>query len=221
MYNHYDLMVDRLTDNYNKKMDHGILKLIKLMAEQSNNNELSYELMRKSRDVDLAIGPALDVIGSNVGLSRGSMNDEQYKRMIKIKIIANLSIGDIPTLNKVYKAYLGEHFKGIKEGWNYLFHEVASLVLRISGDYKGKVDKETLKAVVAGGVSLYFEVVAKAEKIKIDVSTYTMRVNYLICNAFETSEIGGLLARSKTKINVSGYDFYVNYPECNNFVAGD
>lgn len=181
MYNHKELMRERLPDNYNKSKDSGISKLIELMAEQSNNNEASYELMRKSRDIDNAVGPHLDFIGSNLKLKRGAWNDEQYRQMLKIQIAANASNGDIPTLNKIYKAYLGDSFRGIQEGWSHALKEVAAIVIRLN---ERPIEVPPELNVKAGGVKVYYEVAPQPDQLTFISNEYAFEVPLLVCGDF-------------------------------------
>ena len=48
--------------------------------------------------------------------------------MIKIQSMMNLSEGDIPTMNLIMEAYLGEHFLGFEEGW-VAYQRPATLIL--------------------------------------------------------------------------------------------
>lgn len=219
MYNHVELMVDRLTDNYNKGSDSGIMKLIKIMAEHNNDNETSYQIMRQSQDVDDAVGSGLDVIGRNVGISRGAMQDDQFRRMIKIKIIANMSNGDIPTLNKIFRAYLGDQFKGVQEGWKSVVDEPAALVLKVGHDVDLKYTEE-LGNVVAGGVALYTSTEIKGEVISLVGYSYDFDVPLPICNTFRTAAIPGRAIKLDIVMADKSYVFDVPYPVCNTFRAG-
>ena len=181
MYNHFELMLDRLPDNYNKKPDSGITKLVKLMSEQSNNNEASYALMKSSRDIDNARGAHLDFIGSNLKLKRGSWDDEQYRKMLKIQVAANLSNGDIPTLNKIYKAYLGDSFKGIQEGWKHAVQEVAAIVIRLD---ERAMDIPPDLDVKAGGVKVYYEVAPQTDQLTFIANEYAFEVPIMVCGDF-------------------------------------
>ena len=200
MYNHYELMRDRLPDNYNKNPGSGIDKLLKLMSEQSNNNELSYELMRSSRDIDKAAGPHLDFIGSNLKLNRGSWDDEKYRQMLKIQIAANLSNGDIPTLNKIYKAYLGDSFIGIKEGWKHALKEMAAIVIRLN---ERPIEVPPELDVRAGGVKIYYEIAPQPDQITLVANEYAFEVPLLVCGDFYAGSDEPVIA---APINLDGLE---------------
>lgn len=206
MYNHFELMRDRLPDNYNKNSDSGITKLIKLASEQSNNNEESYELMRASRDIDNAVGPYLDFIGSNLKLKRGSWNDEQYRQMLKIQIAANLSNGDIPTLNKIYKAYLGDSFRGIQEGWSHALEEVAAIVIRLN---ERPIEVPPELNVRAGGVKIYYEIAPQPDQLTFVSNEYAFEVPLLVCGDFYAGSDDPVYPKSADlngNLQLNGYD---------------
>lgn len=111
-------MIARLPDAYNKDRQSNIHKLIQLAADQLQSGEETLQLIHDWRDVDQAQGKALDRLGKDVGQPREGLNDEQYRQKVKIKIRANLSGGEIETLNSICLVLLGDRFKGIQEGWN-------------------------------------------------------------------------------------------------------
>lgn len=112
-----DKMLNRLPGIYKKDAQSNIYKLIKLVADQIAAGEATLELIRSWRDVNDAEGRALDKIGKDIGQARGGLDDEQYRKRIKIKIRANLSGGEIETLNSISLVLLEDRFQGIQEGW--------------------------------------------------------------------------------------------------------
>lgn len=58
----------------------------------------SLDTMRLWNDIDTVEGKVLDRFGANVGVAREGTNDAIYRIMIRIKIIAQLSGGDINTV---------------------------------------------------------------------------------------------------------------------------
>ena len=110
------------------------------------------------RNIDNAFGKTLDFIGSNVQQLRGvNQDDEQYRLLIKIKIIANLSKGDIETINSVATALIGDSFKGIKEAWNLSEYdnEPAALVLLMENQAV-LLEASTIDQAIAGGVGIRY-----------------------------------------------------------------
>ena len=58
----------------------------------------SAEKVRLWDNLDFAQGAALDRYGANFGISRDSLNDDYYRLLIKVKMIAQVSGGDIDTI---------------------------------------------------------------------------------------------------------------------------
>ncbi|WP_411503488.1 hypothetical protein [Brevibacillus centrosporus] len=125
----------RLTSNYQKSTSGNIGKLFSIVSLQVEEVRRTLEKIEQYRDIDLAVGASLDRIGRNVGQPRGSSTDIDYRKLIKTKIKANLSAGDIETINEVMEVLMGEAFLGARETW-YLSsydYEPAAIALRFSG----------------------------------------------------------------------------------------
>lgn len=111
-------MLKRLPDVYNKDLDSNIGKLFQIVAGEYEEIKKVFESIQNYRDIDQAKGIPLDRIGRNVLESRGDKKDQDYRNFIKTKIRANLSAGDIETLNDVYPVLLGDNFIEVSEAWN-------------------------------------------------------------------------------------------------------
>lgn len=86
--------VKKLPDAYYKGKDGNNYKLLHL-------NELSAQVLDKdmsdvlnSLDIEQATGATLDLYGQMLGQERGSLNDYQYRLVIKNKIAENMCQGD-------------------------------------------------------------------------------------------------------------------------------
>ena len=113
------------------------------------------ESVRDSRNIDKASGKSLDLLGANVGQFRNGEDDEFYRLLIKTRIIANLSIGDAPTINKVLSILTKDIFINITEAWTYerYLNEPAAIVLRLSPKFD-KFPYEIVHRIKAAGVRL-------------------------------------------------------------------
>lgn len=118
------------------------------------------EGVKDSRDVDKAYGKTLDLLGANVGEFRtDNMSDDLYRLYIKVRIISNLSLGDIPTINYVMSTLLGDDYVSIKEGFldgDYLYDEPAALRLSIT-DTADIVPYEILERIKAAGIRILID----------------------------------------------------------------
>nr|DAL26886.1 MAG TPA_asm: Protein of unknown function (DUF2612) [Caudoviricetes sp.] len=89
----------------------------------------------ESRDISKAKGQALDLLGANVGEYRQGQDDDKYRLLVLTRILANLSMGDIPTINNVLDKLIKDDFEGLVEGYSIL-NEPASFLI----DYNGFVN---------------------------------------------------------------------------------
>ncbi|WP_158644225.1 DUF2612 domain-containing protein [Clostridium botulinum] len=86
----------------------------------------------KQRNLNKAQGFALDIIGDIVALPRNMLDDEEYRKMIKLQIIINNSTGTIENINNICKTFLGEDiYIGMKEGWNDVVTDNEPALIRI------------------------------------------------------------------------------------------
>ena len=213
MYDHQAIMADRMTDNYDKSADSNISKMLQIIAESANGNEKSYELMKYLNDVDNATGEALDAKGANVGLLRGALLDEEYRRLIKVKTIANISNGDIPTMNKVLSAFMGKQFLGMEDGYKHT-GEYATLFVKVANDTK-YIPRDLIEDIKASGVLVHYMAAAEKSKINIKFRGYNFDVPYKITNTFYTDAIKGARTAIEMALKEKAYNFDVKYPIAN------
>lgn len=124
------------------------------------------ESVRDSRNIDKAYGKSLDLLGANVGQFRNGEDDDFYRLLIKTRIIANLSIGDAPTINKVLSILTKDIFINITEAWPYerYFNEPAAIVIKLSPKFD-KFPYEIVHRIKAAGVRIYFDFVVAGNLI--------------------------------------------------------
>lgn len=104
-----------------------------------------------SRDISKASGKSLDYLGANVGESRNGQDDDRYRLLIKTRIIANLSMGDIPTINHILSTLIDDKYFGLVEGFKELKEPASFLV-----DYDGFTNQDLdflINRVKAAGVA--------------------------------------------------------------------
>lgn len=120
--------------------------------------EKGFASINDSRNIDKAQGETLDKLGANVGQFRFGEDDDLYRLLIRTRIIANLSIGDIPTINKVMSILVKDIFLGIKETWFYEKHrnEPAAIVLQLS-EIWSNIPLEIINRIKAAGVRVILE----------------------------------------------------------------
>lgn len=120
--------------------------------------EAGFQGIKNSRNIDQATGETLDKLGENVGQFRLGEEDDLYRLLIKTRIIANMSIGDIPTINYVMSVLLKEVFLGLEETWPYedYLHEPAAIKLKL-GPLAGSIPYEIIDRIKAAGVRVLIE----------------------------------------------------------------
>ena len=213
MFDHIKIMKDRLTDNYDKNENSNVTKMLRLIGEGANENERSYELMKYLNDIDTATGEMLDVKGNNVGLARGIYADDEYRRLIKVKTIANLSNGDIPTMNKVLSAFMGKSFVGIQDGYQHT-GEYATLFVKVSNT-ANYIPKDLVEDIKAAGVVVHYMAGAEKSYINIKFKSYSFDVPYKITNMFRTDAVNGAKIGMELALRAKGYYFNVVHPITN------
>lgn len=158
-----ETMLKKLTDNYNKNLLGNIGKLFRIVADELEEVKVTLDTMETFRDIDQASGVTLDRIGRNVLQARSQLPDPQFREMIKTKIRANLSPGDIDTVADIAEVFVGENLAGVQEMWMVTDHpeagEPAALLVRINKyDDLNRIPFAAIKRVAAGGVHVYFQV---------------------------------------------------------------
>lgn len=108
MRNYLYEMLNALTSAYSRKdynnrhkqspLETNIGKLFAILAWGLDSIQEQAELVRLWDDIDNARGSVLDRYGANFGVKRVSPDDRYYRLAIKIKVMAQLSGGDIDTV---------------------------------------------------------------------------------------------------------------------------
>lgn len=151
------------------------LKAFKRLPERfrkTNNEKLYYVLyggfddlvtafdeVVESRNIDKAYGKTLDYLGENVGQFRQDEDDELYRNLIKVRIIANLSIGDIPVINEVLSILIKDVYLGLQEAWyrDEWDNEPAAISINLT-KYTTHIPYEIIDRIKAAGVRVFYEV---------------------------------------------------------------
>ena len=168
----WNKVFNRLPDNYSREGQVNNEKLHKVIYGEIEEVKKVFEDIKSSQDIDSAVGKTLDNIGKNVLEYRNTDDDEWYRQLIKTKIIANLSQGDIETINEVARVLIGDSFQGIKETWNLerYNNEPAGLVLTMKNQAK-ILQTNAIDRAVAGGVGIKYVLELIQEGSEIYVGT--------------------------------------------------
>lgn len=116
MRNYLSEMLYALTSAYTRKdynnrhldlpLETNIGKLFAILAWGLDSVEEQAELIKLWEDIDYAEGAVLDRYGANFGVARISPDDRFYRMAIKVKLMAQLSGGDINTVIEAASALL-------------------------------------------------------------------------------------------------------------------
>ncbi|CDZ74878.1 hypothetical protein ING2D1G_0719 [Peptoniphilus sp. ING2-D1G] len=168
--------------------------------------EKGFASINDSRNIDKAQGETLDKLGANVGQFRFGEDDDLYRQLIKVRIIANLSIGSIPVINKVLSILVKDVYLGLEEAylideWD---NEPAAFRL-ILNKYAGKLPYEIIDRIKAAGVRVLFELRYRESVIlKEKTNTYTNRLypvsTYHQCGSIYNHQYVGKKINSNIKL---------------------
>jgi len=129
-------LISRLPDTYKKDPEGNISKLVNIFEHELKEVRFEIEGIQRLLDVDQAKGWRLDIIGRNFDVRRRGLNDADYRYLIQLQILSNMSPGDISTLNRVGQFFLGDSYIKLQETWG---EEPASF--EVHYDYMQLFDK--------------------------------------------------------------------------------
>ncbi len=210
-------LLERMPRHFTRAKDSNNYKLLSIIAENGVENLAIQQTILKYWDVDQAEGFGLDRLGKDEGISRGGWDDEEYRKMIKIQCILNLSEGDIGTMNQIMDAYMGNDFIGFEEGWKEF--EPATLLLNIRATAK-TIPDTLVKRIKTAGVGIYILLNELNEFILLHAGTYAWQINYKICSRFKTAPTHGALGKEIINVIDGIYGFKNNSRICGRFRAG-
>lgn len=156
----FERIIRHMISSYNTLPGSRIRDLLEVFAEQLDEAHKTNDRVQEWRDIDLAEGATLDRFGVNVQEPRSGRTDGEYRDILKIRVRANLSGGDIETLISVALAYFDTDLISVQEAWNLdrFGNESAAVVITFNdADLIDRVPFEALRRVKAGGVRLYVE----------------------------------------------------------------
>lgn len=145
----YEEAFNRLPERFRKPNNEKLYYV--LYGYGFDEMEKALEGIEDSRDLKKATGKSLDYLGANVGQLRQGEDDERYRLLIQTKIIANLSMGDIPTINHVLTTLIDDKYIGLVEGFKEM-REPASFLIDFDGFTNQDLDF-LISRVKAAGVA--------------------------------------------------------------------
>lgn len=188
---------ERLPERFRKENN---LKLYYVLYGGFDEVFAALDEIRMSRDLDKAYGETLDKIGANVGQFRLDEDDDLYRQLIKVRIIANLSLGNIPTINKVLSVLTKDVYLGLREAWDKTEYqnEPAKIVVNLSRSIEN-YPIELIERIKSAGVRVLTEVL-KYYDSDLYVGGLRRRHMHMTYKPYEPTEIN-----SKLDAYVAGY----------------
>lgn len=188
---------ERLPERFRKENN---LKLYYVLYGGFDEVFAAFDEIRASRDLDKAYGETLDKIGANVGQFRLDEDDDLYRQLIKVRIIANLSLGNIPTINKVLSVLTKDVYLGLREAWDKKEYqnEPAKIVVNLSRSIEN-YPIELIERIKSAGVRVLTEVL-KYYDSDLYVGGLRRRHMHMTYKPYEPTEIN-----SKLDAYVAGY----------------
>lgn len=188
---------ERLPERFRKENN---LKLYYVLYGGFDEVFAAFDEIRASRDLDKAYGETLDKIGANVGQFRLDEDDDLYRQLIKVRIIANLSLGNIPTINKVLSVLTKDVYLGLREAWDKTEYqnEPAKIVVNLSRSIEN-YPIELIERIKSAGVRVLTEVL-KYYDSDLYVGGLRRRHMHMTYKPYEPTEIN-----SKLDAYVAGY----------------
>ena len=100
-------LVKNLPDAYAKGSESNNRKILDIEKSAADSLRQSITAIYDSLDLDKATGKTLDMYGEIVGQERGRATDEQYRVLIKSRIVRNLANGDYNSIVHAIAITLG------------------------------------------------------------------------------------------------------------------
>jgi len=102
-----DDLARNLPDAYRKDADSNISKLLQIEKAEMDRLRADIQAIYESLDLDKAFGKTLDLYGDMVGQERGKATDNQYRILIKARIMRNLANGDYNSIIRLLAMLFG------------------------------------------------------------------------------------------------------------------
>lgn len=100
-------LAKNLPDAYKKTPDSNNSKILRIEKGAMDDLRAAIHGISDSLDLDKAFGKTLDLYGGMVGQERGKATDEQYRILIKSRIVRNLSNGDYNSIVRLLALVFG------------------------------------------------------------------------------------------------------------------
>lgn len=141
-----DPTIKDLPSSFDRSTGSNNWKLMQLAEQPINAGEKRLDMLLKMRSLDTAEGGFLDRIGNLIGVYRGQMDDDFYRRMIYARLARRHTDGTINQIYDVVSAILSAdpHEFRVRPLWNVTGEPMAIEVLNVPAIYIDSQEKEAL-----------------------------------------------------------------------------
>ncbi|WAE45770.1 hypothetical protein OUY26_04000 [Levilactobacillus brevis] len=141
-----DPTIKDLPSSFDRSTGSNNWKLMQLAEQPINAGEKRLDMLLKMRSLDTAEGGFLDRIGNLIGVYRGQMDDDFYRRMIYARLARRHTDGTINQIYDVVSVILSAdpHEFRVRPLWNVTGEPMAIEVLNVPAIYIDSQEKEAL-----------------------------------------------------------------------------
>lgn len=141
-----DPTIKDLPSSFDRSTGSNNWKLMQLAEQPINAGEKRLDMLLRMRSLDTAEGGFLDRIGNLIGVYRGQMDDDFYRRMIYARLARRHTDGTINQIYDVVSVILSAdpHEFWVHPLWNVTGEPMAIEVLNVPAIYIDSQEKEAL-----------------------------------------------------------------------------
>lgn len=176
-----DPTIKELPPSFDRSTGSNNWKMMQLVEQPIGAGEERLDMLLKMRSIDTAEGGFLDRIGNLIGVYRGQMDDDFYRRMIYARLARRHTDGTINQIYDVISVILSAdpHEFWVRPLWNITGEPMAIEVLNVPAIYIDSQEKETMlldqvRASVAAPTrvaSIQFQTTVRSS---LYITSYTM-----------------------------------------------
>lgn len=141
-----DPTIKDLPSSFDRSTGSNNWKLMQLAEQPIGAGEKRLDMLLKMRSLDTAEGGFLDRIGNLIGVYRGQMDDDFYRRMIYARLARRHTDGTINQIYDVVSVILSAdpHEFWVRPLWNVTGEPMAIEVLNVPAIYIDSQEKEAM-----------------------------------------------------------------------------
>ncbi|MBS0948272.1 hypothetical protein JK167_11315 [Levilactobacillus brevis] len=176
-----DPTIKDLPPSFDRSTGSNNWKMMQLAEQPINAGEKRLDMLLRMRSLDTAEGGFLDRIGNLIGVYRGQMDDDFYRRMIYARLARRHTDGTINQIYDVVSVILSAdpHEFWVRPLWNVTGEPMAIEVLNVPAIYIDSQEKEAMlldqvRASVAAPARVATVQFRTTVKSNLYMTSYTM-----------------------------------------------